>query len=554
MGKPPLLPEPLAIISYHLPQFHYLWTSLFGINKGLNQTEKISVKSRFHKPPVSISFPRKVLFFSPRWMGIHQSWECLIALALTLRYGTDCFFLHCGKVKTACDLWRKEKRGRHLCSLCDYYLSFFLDTLHLEHKDLSRYANIQELKNSMKQSLEKAGENLWEGYMYKDLNLKEMVGASFCRYLREYRIQHTPSNFRVLKDFLLSAALIEHLFLLVLEEQKPDLAILMNGKFFPERIAFELCKRKGIPVVTHERGALIGTITLNWNAPVIPYSCEQGWKSFHSRDLTPLENKELDEYLYGRRFGKKMQVNFWPSIQEDVSSIETQLNVRFDEQPCDVLFTNVIWDTAVYHEDTIFPSMFDWINETIRIYSGFKGRRLFVRIHPSEIRDPFLETVEKSRDSIYRAFPRLPENVIIIPPESNISSYTLIDKCQKVIVYTSTIGLEAAILGKPVIQCAHSNYSGKGFTIEPASGEEYERALREIISLPPPNSKDLARRFAYLLYFKYMIPLSSVSEMNGDFRFHLDSFDDLKDGTLDVGLSRIIDCIRFQKSFHLELE
>ena len=133
MGKPPLLPEPLAIISYHLPQFHYLWTSLFGINKGLNQTEKISVKSPFHKPPVSISFPRKVIFFSPRWMGIHQSWECLIALALTLRYGTDCFFLHCGKVKTACDLWRKEKRGRHLCSLCDYYLSFFLDTLHLEH-------------------------------------------------------------------------------------------------------------------------------------------------------------------------------------------------------------------------------------------------------------------------------------------------------------------------------------------------------------------------------------------------------------------------------------
>jgi len=157
-------------------------------------------------------------------------------------------------------------------------------------------------------------------------------------------------------------------------------------------------------------------------------------------------------------------------------------------------------------------------------------------------------------DSIHRAFPRLPENVIIIPPESNISSYTLIDKCQKVIVYTSTIGLEAAILGKPVIQCAHSNYSGKGFTIEPASGEEYERGLQEDTFQPPPCSKELARRFAYMLYFKYMIPLTSVSELKGDFRFHLDSFDDLKDDTLDPGLSHIIDCIRFQKSFHLALE
>ena len=50
------------------------------------------------------------------------------------------------------------------------------------------------------------------------------------------------------------------------------------------------------------------------------------------------------------------------------------------------------------------------------------------------------------------------KNLIVISPESDIDSYALLDKCDKVIVFGSTIGIEASFWNKPVILIGRAEY------------------------------------------------------------------------------------------------
>ena len=61
---------------------------------------------------------------------------------------------------------------------------------------------------------------------------------------------------------------------------------------------------------------------------------------------------------------------------------------------------------------------------------------------------------------------------MVIAPESPISSYSLLDVADKVIVFGSTMGIEAAYWHKPVICLAHSFYLKLEVAYNPKTVEE----------------------------------------------------------------------------------
>ena len=70
------------------------------------------------------------------------------------------------------------------------------------------------------------------------------------------------------------------------------------------------------------------------------------------------------------------------------------------------------------------------------------------------------------------ASPELPDHVRAVPPESDISTYDLIELADVGLVYTTTVGLEMAMRGIPVIVAGQTHYRGKGFTTDPGSVED----------------------------------------------------------------------------------
>jgi hypothetical protein len=58
----------------------------------------------------------------------------------------------------------------------------------------------------------------------------------------------------------------------------------------------------------------------------------------------------------------------------------------------------------------------------------------------------------------------LPANISIIEPEDNINFFSVLELSDIGVGYTSTVGLEMAIEGKPVILISETHYRDKVFT------------------------------------------------------------------------------------------
>lgn len=209
---------------------------------------------------------------------------------------------------------------------------------------------------------------------------------------------------------------------------------------------------------------------------------------------------------------------------------------------------------AVFQSDVAFDNMFDWLEYTIHEVSQLSNLQLIIRVHPAEVRIPHQESRERVIDRLAQTFPSLPSNVILVTAESNISSYVLIALSKAISVYTSTIGLEGAVRGVPVLLAGNTHYRNKGFTYDIESREQYSQLIQNMDAgkLSWSESVTLAQRYAHIFFLRSMLPMSLVTEGDGyDIRFNFQSFDALKPGQ-DKILDHICQAILERKDFVLE--
>jgi hypothetical protein len=97
---------------------------------------------------------------------------------------------------------------------------------------------------------------------------------------------------------------------------------------------------------------------------------------------------------------------------------------------------------------------------------------------------------------------------VLIPPDSQVNTYDLIESAHLGLVYTSTAGLEMTMHGVPVITAGQTHYRGKGFTDDPGTLEAYFSILQRRLAEPmgrrlTPEQVDLAWRYAHRFFFEY---------------------------------------------------
>src|SRR5207237_8856279 len=70
------------------------------------------------------------------------------------------------------------------------------------------------------------------------------------------------------------------------------------------------------------------------------------------------------------------------------------------------------------------------------------------------------------------------------------------------ITIRGSVGFELPCFGVPVLTAGTGFYSGRGFTVDSATADEYLARLRRIEEIPPltPEQVELARRHAYALF------------------------------------------------------
>lgn len=123
-------------------------------------------------------------------------------------------------------------------------------------------------------------------------------------------------------------------------------------------------------------------------------------------------------------------------------------------------------------KEALFPSHLDGIKRILDHYKESKDVFFTLRIHPN-----LSNIIYSYQTDLYKLNYK---NLRVIPGDSPVSSYSLIDAADKVIIFGSTIGIEAAYWGKPVITLDYVIYKDLEVIYKPGSESE----LWELINNP----------------------------------------------------------------------
>ena len=295
-----------------------------------------------------------------------------------------------------------------------------------------------------------------------------------------------------------------------LERERPDVLIVPNGAILEFGVAYEVGQRLGIPVVTYEYEYMRERVWLSQKRPVMDLDTDDLWAVARARPLSPGQTARLEEMMTARRGGRTWGVHAraWQNVAQ-AGAEEARRALGLDDRPIVLLATNVFGDSVTIGRQVFTQGMSDWLSETLRFFAQRPQVQLVVRVHPGETLlapggTSMLEVVR-------RALPRLPEHIKVVPPEAKVNSYDLAALAQAGLVYTTTLGMEMAMDGLPVVVAGKVHYRGRGFTHDPRSWEEYFALLEQIATDPAPlrpaaEQVELARRYAYHFFFTYPRP------------------------------------------------
>ncbi len=327
--------------------------------------------------------------------------------------------------------------------------------------------------------------------------------------LRIHHLSDDENTRYLLREYILSAWNVAQEFSKFLDETNPRALIVFNGQFFPEATARWVAQKRSIRVITHEVGLQpASAFFTDGEATAYPIRIPDEF------ELNDEQNAKLDAYLAKRFQGDFTMagIKFWADMK-GLDEAFLQKRARFKQIV--PVFTNVIFDTSQPHANTVFDDMFDWLDLTLEIIREHRDTLFVIRAHPDElrVRKSSRETVEGWVDN---RNVRNEPNVIFVGPRETLSSYELIQKSKFVMVYNSTIGLEASIMGAAVLCAGKARFTQYPTVFFPQTTEEVRRRMKDFLEAEkieiPAEFKRNARRFLYYQLFRTSLPFGEFLE------------------------------------------
>jgi len=346
-------------------------------------------------------------------------------------------------------------------------------------------------------------------FEWRGIPLGELVLPSLRWALRRHNLQDDAGTLYLLRQFLLSAWNVALEFSKFLEDVQPRGLVVFNGISFPEAIARRLAMQRGLWVVTHEVGLQpLTAYFTHGQATAYPIDIPPGFK------LSEAQNERLNRYLQDRMKGNFSMagIRFWPEM--------AGLSPEFMEKAARYkqivpVFTNVIFDTSQIHANVIFSDMFAWLDDVAEIIRSHPETLFVIRAHPDEER-PGKTADESVAGWVYQNRILDLPNVVFVESSKYLSSYELIQKSKFVMVYNSTIGLEASIMGAAVLCGGKARFTQIPTVFLPSSVDDFNALAAQFLAVEhvdvPPEFRSNARTFLYFQLFKTSLPFESILE------------------------------------------
>jgi hypothetical protein len=254
----------------------------------------------------------------------------------------------------------------------------------------------------------------------------------------------------------------------VVQSASLDVLFVPGGVFGTTGIWTETARAAGIRIASYDTGGyetvMLATNGIACQLQDIPDAFRRLMGSCDEAELTFAVRSAYDE-MARRRSGTD---TFSSQMKSDVDA-----GREFDGAV--LIALNSSWDSAALGLHAVFDDNTHWILETVRTLLEFTDVPVIVRQHPAE-RLEFARTSDDYGELLRSHFGAHPRLRFIAAAEP-VNSYALLDQVAAVITYTSTVGIEAAAVGRPVITPSNAYYASLGFVWRAGSEDEYKRML-----------------------------------------------------------------------------
>ena len=307
-----------------------------------------------------------------------------------------------------------------------------------------------------------------------------------------------------------------------LRSNKPDVVIVPNGTLQEFGIVYRVARYLKIPVTTYEFSDQREAFWLAQNAEIMRQDTTEMWAAQVDARFGKDQLERIQTLFEYRQKARPLE-NFtrkWQNIpSQGAEKVREQL--KLDKRPIVLLPTNVLGDSLTLGRQVFTKTLADWVSRTILYFIGRPDIQLVIRVHPGEI----LTREYSMLDVVKQTLPELPEYIHLIHPEEQINTYDLVSITDVGLVYTTTVGLEMALKGIPVIVTGQTHYRNRGFTYDPESWVEYFKLLGMILEKPsqfklPEDKIQLAWKYAYHFFYTFPLPFPWHIKVWQDYETH----------------------------------
>jgi len=280
---------------------------------------------------------------------------------------------------------------------------------------------------------------------------------------------------------------------------KVDVFSIEGGQYANSKAVLDFANDYNKKCITVENfGA--NKLILGMNVSCYSMPIEQVIDYSNEKNLIEEGKQTIDDIRSGRYYGRKF------------SDETKKIDLPFENYL--LIIPNVTWDSATWYFDSDFyESQYEWLFDTID-YCIKNNKPFVIRCHPGE-------KLMKSKYPLYEVLVDYMKKYVefnqykIISHNDDSSTYSLIEKADKAILYVSTMGLELIHYNLPVIVVGNPYYKKRGFNLFPQTKEEYYSYLNTSLTVKEEEKINLYIYTALLQKFRISLSYSEFFKYTG---------------------------------------
>lgn len=233
---------------------------------------------------------------------------------------------------------------------------------------------------------------------------------------------------------------------------------------------------------------------------------DETWRRLREQGLNEERERALERELASQEDGRWFLSRRFRHSKEARSAEELRSHLGLDtERKVAVLFSHILWDASMFYGRDLYSDQGRWFAETIRVAAESDRVQWIIKLHPAlywKLRADGTDEEPAELAMIREVVGDLPAHMRLLRPDDDIPNPDLFGITDVGVTIRGTVGIELPPLGVPMIVAGTSDYSGKGFTIDANTVEEYEANLRSIPELGRLTDEQvqLAKLYAYGIF------------------------------------------------------